>query len=164
MESIVEDSYLWSGRQEVIDGTDTSQVSLVVDWCEVDKALDAFLHLRRYDAALVEEVATLHDTVTNGVNLIEALDGAYLGVSETFEDQLNAFLVCGEVAHDFLFRAVRELHLDECVVDADALNTTLCEDALVVHVVQLILNRTATAVKYQNLHLLITNYYLQITN
>ena len=135
VECIVENCYLRGVWQQMVDGADAGKMALVVNRCEVDEALDAFLYLWSDDAALVEDVATLHDAVSYGVNLVKAFDGSYLWVCEAFEDQLDTFLVCWEVAHDFLFRAVRELHLYECVVDADTLNTTLCEDALVVHVV-----------------------------
>ena len=123
---------------------------------EVDEALDAFLHLWRDEAALLEEVAALHDAVANGPNLVEALDGSELRVEKALEHELHALLVGWQVGHDLLLLAVGELHLDEGVVDADALHATLGEHGLVGHVVEFILNAAAAAVQYKNIHVKLT--------
>ena len=54
----------------------------VVNRCKVDKTLNTCLYFLGYDAALLKEVATLYDTMTNGINLIKALKCAKLWIRE----------------------------------------------------------------------------------
>lgn len=77
-------------------------MALVVDRCEVDKAFDSLLHLRRNDAALVEDVAALHYAVAYSINLVEAFDGTDLRVGKALEDELHALLMSWQVAHNLL--------------------------------------------------------------
>ena len=57
-----------------------------------------------------------------------------------------------QVGHDLLLASVGQLHLDKSLVEADTLYATLGKDALAVHVVELVLDRTATAVENQYFH------------
>ena len=115
-------------------------------WCEVAKALDAILYRLVYDNALLEEVATLHDTVTYGVDLVEALNGTELRVEKTLEHEVDTFLVVGHIVHYLLLLAVRHCYFDECLVKADTLNAASCKHRVVVHVIELILDGRTTAV------------------
>ena len=54
--------------------------------------------------------------------------------------------------HDLLLASIGQLHLDKSLVEADTLYATLGKDALAVHVVELVLDRTATAVENQYFH------------
>ncbi len=148
MESIVENGYLRHVGHELVDGLQACQVALVVHGSQVDEALDAILHLGSNDATLLEEVAALHHTVAHGPNLIEALDGAELRIEQALEHELHTLLVGRKVGHDLLLGAVGQLHLDESLVEANAFHTTLGENLLTVHVVELILDAAATAVQY----------------
>ena len=138
MEGVVEHRHLRHVGHQGVHGADAAQVAGIVDRGEVDEALNALFHFGSHDAALLEEVASLHDAVAHSVDLVEALDGANLGVEKHLEHQGHAFLVGGQVGHDLLLLAVVELHLDECAVDSDALHAALCENALVGHVVKLV--------------------------
>ena len=141
VEGIVEHCHLRHVGHQGIHGTDTAQVAGIVDGSKVDEALNALLHLGSDDAALLEEVATLHDAVTDCVDFVKALDGANLGIEQNLEHECYTFLVGGQVGHDLLLLTVVELHLDEGAVDADALYATLSQHALVGHVVKLIFDR-----------------------
>ncbi len=135
MEGVVEHRHLRHVGHELVHGADAGQMAFVVHGSQVDEALDALLHLRGDDATLLEEVAALHDAVADGTNLVEALDGTEVGIEQAFEHQLNALLVGGQVGHDFLLLAVVELHLDESLIEADALYAALSQHRLVGHVV-----------------------------
>lgn len=75
-----------------------------------------------------------------GANLVEALDSANLGIEQAFEDELTPSLWGRQVSEDLLLAAIRELHLDEGVVETYTLYTALSQNGLVGHVVKLILN------------------------
>ena len=148
MEGVVEDCHLGSMGHERVDGTDATQMACIVYGSQVAEALDTVLYFLGYDAALLKEVATLHDAVTYGVDLVEALQRTILGVEQQAEYKLHAFLVVGHVVHYLFLAAVFEGHFHEGVVQSYALGATLCQHALVVHVVQLVLDGAAATVQY----------------
>ena len=87
-----------------------------------------------------------------GADLVEVLDGADLRIEQTLEDQGHTLLMGRQVGHDLLLASIGQLHLDKSLVEADTLYATLGKDALAVHVVELVLDRTATAVENQYFH------------
>lgn len=103
MESVVEHCHLRHIRHELVHGTDTCEVALVVYRCEVDEALDTFLNFRSDEATLLEKVTTLHDTVANGSDLVQTLDGTKIRIEEALEHELHTFLVSRQVGHDLFF-------------------------------------------------------------
>ena len=141
VESIVEHGDLRHVGHQGIHGADATQVTGIVNGCEVNEALNALLHLGSDDATLLEEVAALHDAVTDGVDLVEALYGTNLRVEQHFEHQGHTLLMGRQVGHDFLLLAIVEFHFDEGTIDADTLHATLCENTLVGHVVKLVFDR-----------------------
>ena len=138
VEGVVEHANLRCVRHELVYSTQTFEVASVVNGSEVAQTLDAILYALVNNDALLEEVATLHDTVTYCIYLVKALDSTYFRVEQTLEYEVDTFLVVGHVVHDLLLLAVRQSHLDECFVKTDTLNTACCEDRVVVHVVQLV--------------------------
>ena len=60
--------------------------------------------------------------MTHGVDFIEALYGANLGVEQALEHEVHALFVVGHVVHYLLFLSVGQCHLDECLVESDSLN------------------------------------------
>src|SRR3712207_7655345 len=93
MEGIVEHCHLRNVGHKGVHGPDTTQVARVMHGCKVDKALYALLNLGCYDTAFLKEVASLHDTMAHGVNLLKALQGANLGIEQHFEHQSHALLM-----------------------------------------------------------------------
>ena len=138
MESVVEHTHLRRFGHELVNGANAFQVACVVDGREVAQALDAFLHTLVNDDTLLVEVAALHDAVAHGVNLVKALDGSDFRVEKTLEHEVHAFLVVGHVVHYFLLLAAGQRDLDECLVEADALNSSGCKHGVVVHVVKFV--------------------------
>lgn len=148
VEGVVEDADLRHVGHELVHGTQTLEVTCVVNGSEVAEALDAVLYRLVHDDALLEEVATLHDTVSHSVDLVEALDGTDLRIEEALEHEVDAFLVVRHVVHNLLLLAVGESHLNECLVEADTLNTACCQYGVVVHIVKLVLDGRTSTVKY----------------
>ena len=148
VEGVVEHRHLRHVRHEVVNGTDALQVTGVVDGCEVAEALDAGLHAFVDEAALLEEVAALHDAMAHGVDFVEALDGTILLAEQRLEHEVHALLVVGHVVHEDFLLAVGQGELQECVVEADALYAALSQHGLVVHVVKFILDGTTSAIQY----------------
>ena len=114
--------------------------------CKVDKTLNTCLHFLGYDAALLKEVATLYDTMTNSINLIEALKCTKLWVEKYLEYECYTLFVGWKVSHNLLLLTIIKFHLDECLIESDTLNTTLSQYRLICHIVQFVLNGTTTAV------------------
>ena len=102
-------------------------MACVVYRSEVAEALDAVLYRLVDDDALLEEVATLHDAMTYGVDLAERLDCAELRVEQALEHEVDAFLMVGHVVHDLLLLAVRQSDFDECLIKTDTLNAACCQ-------------------------------------
>ena len=100
VESIVEHGHLRCTGHEGINSAEACQVTLVVYRCEVDEALNAFLHLGSDDAALLKEVTALHDTVSHSVDLVEALQTAVLRIYEEVKHEFHTFFVRRHVVHD----------------------------------------------------------------
>ena len=115
-------------------------------WCQVAKTFYTILYRLVYYNALLEEVATLHNTMTYSINFVEALDSTELRVEKTLEYEVNAFLMVRHVVHNLLLLAVRQSYFYESFVKTDTLNTASSEHRVVVHVIELILDGRTSAV------------------
>ena len=135
VERVVEYTNLRSARHQRVYGTDTLQVTCVVNRSEVAKFLDTILYALVNDDALLELVTTLYDTVSYSVDFLQVLDSADFWVEQALEHEVHTFLVVRHVMHDLLLLAVRQFHLDESVIKTDTLYTTLCQYRLIVHII-----------------------------
>ena len=146
VECIVEHTYLRCIRHKFIYSTQALKVSCIVYWCQVAKTFYTILYRLVYYNALLEEVATLHNTMTYSINFVEALDSTELRVEKTLEYEVNAFLMVRHVVHNLLLLAVRQSYFYESFVKTDTLNTASSEHRVVVHVIELILDGRTSAV------------------
>ena len=89
----------------------------------------------------------MHHAVAYGINLVETLDDSNLGVGEQRENKLHALGMLGNVVLNLTFLAIGEFHFHECAIESHALSAARCHHALVIHVVQCILNGRATTIK-----------------
>ena len=115
--------------------------------CQVAALLESLEHLFGEQHALVEALAAMHHAVAHSVDFLEVFDSAYLGVGEQGEDKLHALGVLGYVVHHRLLLAVGQFHLHEGAFDTHTLGTAGGHHLFGVHVIQCILDRTASAVK-----------------
>ena len=109
---------------------------------KVGASLESLEHLIGKNHRLVELLTAVHHAVTHGINLREILNHTNLRVGEQREDEFHALGVLGNVVHDLTFLAVGELYFHESAIESHALSATRCHHALVVHVVQCVLNGT----------------------
>ena len=116
VECVVEYANLRSARHQRVNGTDTLQVTCVVNRSEVAKFLDTILYALVNYNALLELVTTLYDTVSYSVDFLQVLDGADFRVEQALEHEVHTFLVVRHVVHDLLLLAVRQFYLDESVI------------------------------------------------
>ena len=128
MECVIKDTYLRSTRHQSIYGTDTFEVTCVMNRSEVAKFLNSVLYTLVYDNTLFELVTTLYDTVSNSIDFLQVLDGTNLWIEQALEYKIDALFMIGHVVHNLLFLAVWQCHLDECVVETDTLYTTLSQN------------------------------------
>ena len=119
----------------------------IVDRSEVAQFFNTVFHALVDDDTLVELVTALHHAMTHSVDFLQTLDGPDLRIKQGLEDKVHTFLVVGHVVHDHFFLATWQRHLDKSVVDADALHASLGQHRLIVHVVELVLDRTTAAVQ-----------------
>ena len=138
MEGVVKHTHLRGVGHQLVNGTNTFQVASVVHRCQVAKALNAFLYALVNDDALLIKVATLHDAVSYGINLVKALDSAKLGVEQALEHEVYTLFVVGHVVHNLFLLAVGQCYFDERLVKADTLNAACCQHSVVVHVIEFV--------------------------
>ena len=94
----------------------------------------------------------MHHTVTYGINLIERLDNTNLGIGQQRKDELHTLGMLRDVMYNLLLLTISQLHLDKGTVQAYSLGTTTGHHALVVHIVQSVLDRGRTTVQYKDFH------------
>ena len=152
MESIIKNRHLWRIRHQLVNRPYAGKMSFIMNWCEVNETLYALFYLGSYQTTLLKKVATLYYSVAYSPYLIKTFDSSELWIKKTFKDQLHTFPVGREVGHNLFFLTIIQLYLDKSFVKTNAFNATLCQHSLIDHVVQLVFNRTATAIQYQNMH------------
>ena len=69
---------------------------------EVRALLELLQHLVSQDNRLVELLATMHHTVTYGVDLVETLDDTNLRICQQREDELHTLSMLRDVVHNLL--------------------------------------------------------------
>ena len=84
--------------------------------------------------------------MAHGINFAQVVNGTNLLVEKGLENEVHTLLVVGHVVHNHLFLAVWERQFQESLVKSNAFNTSLCQNRLVVHVVELVLNGRAATV------------------
>ena len=99
----------------------------------------------------VELFAGVHHAVADGEDFAFVLDHAGLGAGEVVDDQLDAFLVVGDVVRDdVLFFAL--IVVQDRALDADPFQQALGQHHAGFHVDQLEFDRRTAAVDDQNFH------------
>ena len=78
--------------------------------------------------------------MTNCINLIKALDNTNLRIRQQREDKLHALGMLGDIMHDLSLLAIGKFHFHKRAIKANALSATAGHHALVVHIVQGVLD------------------------
>ena len=124
VESGVEHTHLGESGHQLGHSLHAFQVGGVVQRSQVAAFFKYLEHLVGKHNTLVELLATMHHTVTHGIDFLEVFNHADFGVGKQGEDKLHAFGVFGDVVHHLLFFTIGQLHLDESSIEAHAFCAT----------------------------------------
>ena len=111
MEGGVEYSYLWYGRQCLLDSFNTFEVGRVVQWSEFDAFYNHLFHLWGNEYRLVELLSAVYYAVAYCVDLLQGLQATNLFVNKTIEDKLDTNGVLGHRLFDLHLLAIRQFNL-----------------------------------------------------
>ena len=123
----------------------------VVKGSKVHEGLPLLEHVGGDEAAF-GETTTCYDAVTGSGDFVDALDGTMLGMGEGVEHHLDALGVGGAVEVELEFLTVVIGGFEESSFLTHALDAASCEHSASVHFIELIFDRTASAVDDENLH------------
>ena len=148
MEGRIKNTYLRQTRHQFLHGINTLQVSGVMQRSQIADGLESLQHLVSEDNALVELLTSVYHAVTDGIDFLQVFDDTDLRIGQQREDELHTLGMLGDVVHNLLLLTISQLHLDKGTVQAYSLGTTTGHHALVVHIVQSVLDRGRTTVQY----------------
>ena len=146
VESGVEHYRLRHAGQHLAHSVDTCQVARGVERSQVLQTLDLLDDFVGHNSAILEDLATMCDTVADGSDLFEVFDDANLGVGQSFENNLYTFGVIGYGQLLIVFLAV-EFMGEFTHIKTDSLEKTFCHHlGIVRHIYQLVFDRGATTI------------------
>ena len=152
MERGIEYDYLRSrSRNYLLACSQGERVGVVMyrcELCEVVYLLDNFVC---NEGGLAEDLSALYYSVAYGGDLTHAVDDLALAGGEYLNELLERLGVCRELAVSLDCPAVERGVLD-MTVDTDTVAVALCNNALVLHIDKLVLQRGAAGIDYKNLH------------
>ena len=155
MEAVIEHRHLRHIFAQHVDaGTNALQVSRIVQRGKIVEALDPGDHALVHQAGFIEQSAALHDTMPHRGDLAHGIEHLALALAQHLLHLLKSAGVSGKLnlVAEFTARVGRAA---DRTARADALANALCDHALVGHIKQLIFQRRAACVDYQNLHSMI---------
>ena len=118
----------------------------IVHRCKITEAFYILFNLRSANNTFRIDITSLHDTMPYGIYFIKTFDSTKRWIEQTIKHKANAFLMGWQVGHNGFLLTIGQFHLDKGIIYANSLDTSLCQHRLVVHVVELILNRTAPTI------------------
>ena len=152
MERGIEYDYLRSrSRNYLLACSQGERVGVVMyrcELCEVVYLLDNFVC---NEGGLAEDLSALYYSVAYGGDLAHAVDDLALAGGEYLNELLERLGVGRELAVSLDCPAVERGVLD-MAVDTDTVAVALCNNALVLHIDKLVLQRGAAGIDYKNLH------------
>ena len=152
MERGIEYDYLRSrSRNYLLACSQGERVGVVMyrcELCEVVYLLDNFVC---NEGGLAEDLSALYYSVAYGGDLAHAVDDLALAGGEYLNELLERLGVGRELTVSLDCPAVERGVLD-MAVDTDTVAVALCNNALVLHIDKLVLQRGAAGIDYKNLH------------
>ena len=113
---------------------------------KVDTLDDLFLHFRRNEHGFVEFLTAMDYTVTHSVDLFQVFDATDLRIHQFLQNQFNTYRVLRHGFFKFHFLSIRQFHQQERIRQTDFLNSALRHYFFALHLKELVLDTTATAV------------------
>ena len=100
-----------------------------------------------------EESTAMHDSVTNSLNLVHALDATVISVKQSLNNTFHSNSVIGNGNRNLVNLTGQQLLMGKCTVNTNAVTQTLCNNGVAGRIKQLILQRAGTGVYNKNVHL-----------
>jgi hypothetical protein len=136
MECSVEHTNLRNLRKEFLNGIDTLDVCRIMKRRKVVASSKSLHHLVCKEYALVELLATVNSAMTHSVKFVKTAKHSIFTFCEYLKDELHTLSVLWDWFVDLHLLAVSKLDFDERIRKTDFLNTSRCEYALIVHVIE----------------------------
>ena len=124
--------------QNSLTSSQSQCMRMVMYRCQLSQAVDLVDYLIGNSASLSEYLSTLHNSVTNCGDLVHRIDDLGLTACQYLNQLLKSLSVCREVAVSLKASAVACLGA-YVTVDTYTVAVALSDNALVLHVQQLIL-------------------------
>ena len=154
VEGGVEHGHHGHAGHHLLAGPDAGEVGGVVEGGQGDAVLNGFEHLVGDQDRLVERLAAVDHPVAHRLDLLHGAHHAVFAVHQGVQHGLNGLGVGGH-GHVHGVQSCLALHLGlvgELAVDADALAQALGQQAAGLGIQQLVFQRRAARVDYQNVH------------
>ena len=132
-------------------GLHSGSLRRIVQRAEVTESKDILDNLIGYQSGNLVLLAAVEHAVTNSIDLLHAVDNLAFAGGQHIDQSQESLLMGGEGQILFYLHTICSLVLD-AAVHANALAQALSQNALVSHINELILQRGASCVDYQNLH------------
>ncbi|MNC22196.1 hypothetical protein D3C75_701900 [compost metagenome] len=152
VESRIEYHNLRNARHIDFTCVDTHHMGRVMQRRQVEQAGDAGFDFRCHKHGLGIQVAALHHPVTDSLNLADGGNHTMLGMNQAINNLLDGHIVVQNFADFLQLRLAGRLVHQNSGVHADPFHTALGQYGLIVHIIQLVFERRATCVNYENFH------------
>ena len=152
MESGVEHGYLRNTRERGLNRSNTFQVSGIMQRSQINALLNLCLHFRRDKNGFIEFLASMHYAVAYCVDLLQIFDATEFGIYQRIENELNTYCMLRHRFLDFYLLSVRQFYQQERIRQTDFLHTALRHYLFALHLKELVLDTTASAVQNQDFH------------
>ena len=140
--------------KQVPAGANALHVGLVVQRRQGDQAFDALDHLFVYQHGLAEQRPALHHAVADGGYLVQAFQHAVLRIDQSVLDLLEGGGMILHIHVLMQLSAVLRFVGEHTRLHADPFTVSLAQHLFGIHIDQLILQRRAACVDYENFHVL----------
>ena len=151
MECRIEGDDLRHVRKHMRDRMYTEQVGGIVQGREIAADLYLLQHVVVDERTSREEVRTLYDTVSYGLDIVEASEHTVPGINEGLQQELHSDLMVGyRLFHTIRLlacRLVRQFPFGKAYLLHDALGKKFI-DFIALHIEKLVLDRRAAAIDY----------------
>ena len=152
MERGIENDYLRSSSgNDLLAGSQCERVRVIMYGSQFRQVVYLLDNLVCNECCLAEYLSALYYSVANSGDLAHAVDDLALACGEYFNKLFKSFGVGRECAVGLYLSSVEGGVLD-VAVNADTVTVSLGDNALVLHVDELVLQRGAAGVDNKNLH------------
>ena len=158
MESGIKHSDLRYAGHDLFASTDTREVVRIVERAQLAALLDCGDHLFVDDYRAGEFLTAVQHAVSNRGDLGKRRDHAVFLGSEGVENDLDCFRMIVHVDLKLVVLSAFHLLLEVSACNTDTVCHTFCQQSLVLHIDQLILDGRTSCIDYENFHFVFPPY------